>query len=90
MKNGRIGKVIRRFQYSCEKPRYEIMAVGRTKLRNLYSYSISESFLKRMVIMWFEPDEIKVMYKKIEHYDKNGKVCSASDGMKWKRVKKYY
>ena len=90
MKNGRMGKVMRRFQYSFEEPRYSIRAVGRTKLRNLHSYSVTRKFLERMVIMWFKEDEIKVMYKKIEHYDKSGKVCSASDGVKWKRVKKYY
>ena len=91
MKNGRMGKVVKKIQYSGEKPIYSIRAVGRTKLRNLYSYEVKSESLEKKVIMWFQPDEIKIMYKQMQYQDKDGKKVNGVSGkdVEHKRVKLY-
>jgi hypothetical protein len=74
MKNGRMGKVTKTyFNDNDNKLAVHVRSVDNKGYRNLYSYWIWEAFLIKNVIKWFKDNEIKIGYKKIIHYDKEGK-----------------
>jgi len=93
MKNGRMGKIVGiNYDFKTQKPKnYRVRAVGRNKLRNLYSYAMRAEFLFKNVVMWFSDDEIKIMYKEMQYQDKTGKKVNGISkyAIKHKRIVRY-